>query len=60
QTLPYNEQSPEQTPVISASAKKTTKTKVLEFHNDGCSIDTISQNLDISVREIELIISMFG
>lgn len=36
------------------------KQRVLELYNAGYSSDLISQSLDISVREIELIISMYG
>jgi hypothetical protein len=49
-------------PKISNSKKndKSLKTKVLELYKSGFTTDIISQNLDISVREIELIISMYG
>jgi len=49
-------------PKISNSTKneKPLKTKVLELYKSGFTTDIISQNLDISVREIELIISMYG
>lgn len=40
--------------------ERTVKEKVLELYKAGFDYDSISQNLEISVREIELIVSMFG
>ncbi|OJF77648.1 MAG: hypothetical protein BKP49_01330 [Treponema sp. CETP13] len=56
-------------PVIQAASSKENsqstdaepaRQRVLELYKAGYSSDLISQSLDISVREIELIISMFG
>ena len=50
----------EQSQQYSSNTEQPVKEKVLELYRAGYSSDLISQSLDISVREIELIISMFG
>jgi DNA-binding NarL/FixJ family response regulator len=40
--------------------KKTIQEKVIELHNKGLSSNVISNRLDISVGEIDLIISIHG